>query len=110
MLKNLNKNLKEENDKLNRLEEKAIDELRDYKKEILKKDIDIYDNKPIMQKIVFILAGFSNFLIGYALFFVLKDDKDKKWKAACFGKGATASLIFLVIGSLFEIVRNFIIK
>lgn len=43
----------------------------------MSKEKSFYSDKPLLQRIVLFLAGFSNFLIGYAPYFIFKDDKSK---------------------------------
>ena len=63
-----------------------------------------YNNKPLLQRIVLFLAGFCNFLIGYALYFMFKDDKSKSWQTEFIQRGATFGLSFTIIGLLVAIV------
>ena len=46
----------------------------------MSKEKSSYSDKPLLQRVVLFLAGFSNILIGYALYFMFKDDKAKDWQ------------------------------
>lgn len=107
-IQDLKKEFEEENKKLDKLEDDVKEELRDYAKDALSKDIKLYDNIPFVQKFVFILVGIINFLFGYALYFIVKDDKKKKWQASYLIKGATIGLAISLIVAITEIISLFV--
>ena len=55
----------------------------------MSKEKSSYSDKPLLQRVVLFLAGFSNILIGYALYFMFKDDKAKDWQIEFVQRGAT---------------------
>ena len=57
------------------------------------------DDYPIIQKIIFIITGVLNFLIGLSLYFILKDNKKYTWQPSYFLLGA-------VIGFLISLVEG----
>ena len=72
----------------------------------MNKEKSYYGDKPLLQRIVLFLAGFSNFIMGYALYFTFKDDKSKEWQIEFIQRGATFSFAFFIIG----LVLSFIIS
>ena len=104
-VKDIKNEIVEENEKVNKLEDRATDEIKKYKDDILKKDVDFCDEKPLLQKIVFLLDGVTNLFLGYSLYFILKDDKKRSWQASYLGKGATIGLVLGLIGAVVEIVQ-----
>lgn len=63
-----------------------------------------YSDKPLLQRVVLFLAGFSNILIGYALYFMFKDDKAKDWQIEFVQRGATFGLAFIIIGLIVVLI------
>ena len=68
-----------------------------------------YSDKPLLQRLILFIAGFTNFIIGYALYYIFKDDKSKKWQIEFVQRGACFGFIFSIIGILYYIL-SFIIK
>lgn len=97
----MNKNNSEEN-----FEKNIKKEFKTYSKDVLKKDVELYDDKPFIQKLVFVVLGISNFIVGYALYFLIKDDKSKKWQSSYLVKGSTIGLIISILGFIGTIVYN----
>lgn len=63
------------------------------------------DNEyPLIQRIVFFLAGFSNPLIGYAIYYMFKEDKTKDWQVELIQRGSIFCLAFLLIGLIISII------
>ena len=52
---------------------------------------------PYIQRIILILAGMSNFLLGYAVYLCIKDDKDKQEQAEFINRGASFAFAFVVL-------------
>lgn len=96
-LNEIKEQIKDENEKLNKLGDGLKDEIKTYKNDIKDNRVDLYDNKPLMQKIIFLLVGISNFLVGYSFYFLLKDNKKKQWQANYFSIGACIGLILFII-------------
>ena len=69
-------------------------------------DIKIYDDKPAIQKLVFILVGITNFIIGFALYFLIKDDKKKQWQADYLLKSSTIGAIIVALALILDIVTT----
>lgn len=46
----------------------------------MSKEKSFYIDKPLLQRIVLFLTGFSNFLISYDSYFIFKDDKSKDYQ------------------------------
>lgn len=63
----------------------------------------------LMQRIVLFAAGFCNFIIGYALYFIFKDDKSKDWQIEFIQRGAAFGLAFTIIGLIISLI-SIIIK
>ncbi len=59
---------------------------------------------PLIQRIVFFLAGFSNPLIGYAIYYMFKEDKTKDWQVELIQRGSIFCLAFLLIGLIISII------
>ena len=72
------------------------------------KEKGVYSDKPLGQRLLFLLAGFSNFLIGYALYFLFKDDKSKEWQLEFIGRGAALSLGCIIIGLIIYVFSLFL--
>lgn len=72
----------------------------------MSKEKSFYSDKPLLQRIVLFLAGFSNFLIGYALYFMFKDDKSKDWQIEFVQRGAAFGLAFTIIGLLLGLISS----
>ena len=68
---------------------------------------------PLIQRIIFILAGISNFFLGYAIYFCIKDDKDKVEIAKRIKVGADfafgVSLLYGIIYVIVKLVKLFIL-
>ena len=60
-----------------------------------------YSNKPLLQRIILFIAGFTNFIMGYAIYLIFKDDKSKKWQVEFIQRGAVFGFIFMIIGLLY---------
>lgn len=90
-----------------KLETQVKKEFENYKKDIVNENIDLYDEKPFIQKIVFLLVGILSFPVGYALYFLIKDNKTKKWQANYLVKGATAGLFFATMAVVLKIIYEF---
>lgn len=63
----------------------------------MSKEKSSYSDKLLLQRVVLFLAGFSNILIGYALYFMFKDDKAKDWQIEFVQRGATFGLAIIII-------------
>ena len=86
-------------------EENLKEEFKEYADEVTNLDgIKVYDDKPIIQKIVFILVGLTNFIIGFALYFLIKDDKKKKWQADYLLKSSVVGAIIVVIALILRAI------
>ncbi|MBQ9072500.1 MAG: hypothetical protein IJY25_05030 [Bacilli bacterium] len=70
----------------------------------MSKEKAFYSDKPLLQRIVLFLAGFCNFLIGYALYFTFKDDKSKDWQIEFIQRGAAFGLAFTIIGLFLSLI------
>lgn len=70
----------------------------------MSKEKSSYSDKPLLQRVVLFLAGFSNILIGYALYFMFKDDKAKDWQIEFVQRGATFGLAFIIIGLIVVLI------
>lgn len=86
---------KTENEKLEELEKSAKKELKNYAKDIKETKLNIFDKKPLVQKLVFFVTGLESFIIGYALYFMFKDDK--KWQTDYLLWGSTFGLTIQLI-------------
>ena len=87
-----------------KLKEQVKKEFESYKKDALEENIVIDDDKPLIQKIVFLLVGIVFFPVGYALYFLTKDNKRQKWQANYLVKGATVGLVLSLIVAVVDIV------
>lgn len=70
----------------------------------MSKEKSSYSDKPLLQRVVLFLAGFSNILIGYTLYFMFKDDKAKDWQIEFVQRGATFGLAFIIIGLIVVLI------
>lgn len=64
----------------------------------------VYSNKPLVQRLLFLLLGFSNFIIGFGLYYLFKDDKSKEWQIEFIQRGSMFGLIFFLIGVIYAII------
>ena len=87
--------MKKENEKLEQLEKSTKKELKNYAKDIKDTKLELFDKKPIIQKIVFLATGIESFIIGFALYFIFKDDK--KWQSDYLLWGSTIGLLIELI-------------
>ncbi len=72
----------------------------------MSKEKSFYIDKPLLQRIVLFLTGFSNFLISYAPYFIFKDDKSKDWQIEFVQRGVTFGLAFTITGLLFGLISS----
>lgn len=72
----------------------------------MSKEKSFYIDKPLLQRIVLFLTGFSNFLISYAPYFIFKDDKSKDWQIELVQRGVTFGLAFTIIGLLLGLISS----
>jgi len=91
-----------------KLKEQVKKEFESYKKDALEENIVIDDDKPLIQKIVFLLVGIVFFPVGYALYFLTKDNKRQKWQANYLVKGATVGLVLSLIVAVLDIVTTIV--
>lgn len=91
-----------------KLEEQVKKEFEEYKKDVLDDNVSLYDDKPFIQKLMFILVGVVFFPVGYALYFLINDNKKYKWQANYLVKASTCGLVLSLIGLVLEIISNFI--
>lgn len=63
-----------------------------------------YSDYPLLQRIIFFLAGFSNPLIGYSIYYMFKDDKNKAMQVEFIQRGSAFCLAFLLIGLIISII------
>ena len=109
-LDELKEQIKDENEKMDKLEDDIKKEIKNYKDAIMDNKLNIYDNKPFIQKLIFLLVGISNFLVGYAFYFLVKDNKNTKWQASYFSGGASIGLVLSIIWAIVDMVSPFIEK
>ena len=64
-----------------------------------------YSDKPLWHRIIFFITGFTNFIIGYALYYLFKDDKSKDWQIEFIQRGAAFGFAFTIIGLVIEIIN-----
>lgn len=64
----------------------------------------VYSNKPLAQRLLFLLLGFSNFILGFGLYYLFKDDKSKEWQIEFIQRGSMFGLIFFLIGVIYAII------
>ena len=64
----------------------------------------VYSNKPLVQRLFFLLLGFSNFILGFGLYYLFKDDKSKEWQIEFIQRGSMFGLIFFLIGIIYAII------
>lgn len=91
-----------------KLEEQVKKEFEEYKKDVLDDNVSLYDDKPFIQKLIFILVGVVFFPVGYALYFLINDNKKYKWQANYLVKASTVGLVLSIIGVVLEIISNFV--
>ena len=72
------------------------------------KEKGVYSDKSLDQRILFFIAGFSNFLIGFALYYLFKDDKSKEWQIEFIHRGASFNLALTIIGIVICMVAGII--
>lgn len=102
--KNIISKVKEANNETNEIEKRIGEELKEYKNDLDISKINFNDKKPVIQKIVFFLAGASNFIIGFALYFLLKEKN--KWQSNYVQLGATTGLILSLVAAVIEILSS----
>lgn len=67
-----------------------------------------YSDKPLGQRLLFFFAGFFDFLIGFALYYLFKDDKSKEWQVEFIQRGAVFGLCFTIIGAICGFISGFL--
>lgn len=65
----------------------------------------LYSDKPLLKRVVFFLAGFSSFLTGYAIYYIIKDDKSKEFEAEFIQRGAAFGLSMFILEVVFAILK-----
>ncbi len=63
------------------------------------------DKLPLIVRIVYLLVGITNFILGYALYFIVKDDKKKEYDAVFLKRGASIGAAMVLMGTLFWLVE-----
>ena len=64
-----------------------------------------YSDKPLIQRLIFLAVGISNFFVGFALYYLFKDDKSKKWQIIFIQRGAIIGLELAIIDVIFAIIE-----
>lgn len=105
-LNEIKEQIKDENEKMDKLEDDIKKEIKNYKDDIMDSKIYLCDSKPFIQKLIFFLVGVSNFLVGYALYFLVKDNKKTKWQASCFSIGASFGLFLSLVNAITDIILS----
>lgn len=67
-----------------------------------------YSDKPLIQRIVFFLVGFTDFILGYGLYYLFKNDKDKEWQIEFIHRGAQFGLILCGFAFVVGFITGFI--
>ncbi len=78
-------------EKINKLKKTTKKEFETYKEDVKELKLDVFDTKPFIQKLIFFVVGIESFIIGFALYFILKDDK--KWQTGYILAGSVIGLI-----------------
>lgn len=94
-------------DKINKLKKSTKKEFKTYKEDVKELKLDVFDTKPFIQKLIFFVVGIESFIIGFALYFILKDDK--KWQTGYILAGSTIGLI-ATLAEMLEKLLNIIPK
>ncbi len=97
-------------EKNKKIKEDVKKEAKDITKDITNDDIGLYDDKPFIQKCVFFFVGITNFLVGFALHFLIKDDKKKKWQASYLVKGSTIGAILVILAVVLDFIFEFLLS
>lgn len=95
--------IKDENEKLEQIEKSTKKELKNYAKDIKETKLNLFDKKPFIQKIIFFATGIESFIIGFALYFMFKDDK--KWQSDYLLYGSTFGLaieLIIIAGDILQ--------
>lgn len=71
----------------------------------MSKEKGVYSDKSLGQRLLFFFAGFCNFLMGYALYYLFKDDKSKEWQIEFIQRGAAFGFAFTIIVVIIAIVE-----
>lgn len=87
-------------EKINKLKKSTKKEFETYKEDVKELKLDVFDTKPFIQKLIFFVVGIESFIIGFALYFILKDDK--KWQTGYILAGSVIGLI----ATLAEMLEN----
>ena len=62
-----------------------------------------YSNKPLLLRLLLFITGFCNFLVGFTLYYLFKDEKSKEWQLEFIQRGASFGLIFTILGVIVAI-------
>lgn len=89
--------LGEANAKIEQLENTAVNEIKNYANDVKQTKIDLFDNKPFVPKLLFLVASFFSFLMGISLYFLFKDDDKFKWSCPYFLFGSIAGAIYALV-------------
>lgn len=90
-------------EKINKLKKSTKKEFETYKEDVKELKLDVFDTKPFIQKLIFFVVGIESFIIGFALYFILKDDK--KWQTGYILAGSVIGLI----ATLAEMLENLLV-
>ena len=63
---------------------------------------------PTLERFVLLIAGFTNFIMGFAIYFILRNDKGKQEYAEFIQRGSVFGLCFTIIGLIFALVKYLI--
>lgn len=89
------------NQKIETLESNAINEVKAVVGDVKASNINFSDDKPILFKLVILLGAFSSFCLGFALYFIFKDDEKHKWTSSYFLIGSVLGAIVAIIKFIF---------
>lgn len=65
----------------------------------------LYSDKPLLKRVVLFLAGLSNFLVGYAIYYIIKDDKSKEFEAEFIQRGAAFGFALFILELILALLK-----
>ena len=109
-MKNLKEQIKKEDEELEEIEGKIKSELKEVTDSIRDKKNPFTKDKSILKQIILGLTGIFYYIIGFTLYYLLKDKKDMRWEANILLKCSFIGLVLDIIITISEVVPNIVNK
>ena len=67
-----------------------------------------YSKSPLYQRLILLIAGFTNFIMGFALYYTFKDDKSKEWQLEFIQRGSMFGFCAFIIVAIILLIEYLI--